>query len=173
MSKSGPRASTVAGESSSAITTTGFDTNNVLRERGESRCGCARGHVNSSRAGNEDTRDCVQVGGAALWWWRVALVGFCWCCLAEVFSGVVVDLGDDLLEFLVGCGSKWVGVVPTGLVVRGRCPPPPGGTGRVFHIHLNQFPWSWLARRACQMVCVRGGSPYGRKHIVGYRQGVA
>src|SRR6218665_1041549 len=27
--------------------------------------------------------------------------------------------------------------------------------------------------RACQMVCVRGGSPYGRKHTVGYRQGVA
>src|SRR6218665_3098758 len=27
-------------------------------------------------------------------------------------------------------------------------------------------------RGACQMVCVRGGSPYGRKHIVGYRQGV-
>ena len=26
---------------------------------------------------------------------------------------------------------------------------------------------------ACQMVCVRGGSPYGRKHTVGYRQGVA
>jgi len=27
--------------------------------------------------------------------------------------------------------------------------------------------------RACQMVCVRGGFPYGRKHTVGYRQGVA
>jgi len=27
--------------------------------------------------------------------------------------------------------------------------------------------------RACQMVCVRGGSPYGRKHTVGYRQGGA
>jgi len=30
-----------------------------------------------------------------------------------------------------------------------------------------------LIPRACQMVCVRGGSPYGRKHTVGYRQGVA
>ena len=27
--------------------------------------------------------------------------------------------------------------------------------------------------RACQMVCVRGGSPYERKHTVGYRQGGA
>ncbi|HKP08221.1 MAG TPA: hypothetical protein VJU58_13285, partial [Microbacterium sp.] len=26
---------------------------------------------------------------------------------------------------------------------------------------------------ACQMVCVRGGSPYERNHTVGYRQGVA
>ncbi|MDQ1076350.1 MULTISPECIES: transposase [Microbacterium] len=30
-----------------------------------------------------------------------------------------------------------------------------------------------LRARACQMVCVRGGSPYERKHTVGYRQGVA
>ena len=35
------------------------------------------------------------------------------------------------------------------------------------HVRLGR------CRRACQMVCVRGGSPYGRKHTVGYRQGVA
>jgi len=40
----------------------------------------------------------------------VVLVGFCWCYLVEVFSGLIVDLGDDLLQFsLVGYGSE-VGV---------------------------------------------------------------
>ena len=36
----------------------------------------------------------------------VVLVGFCWCCLAEVFSGLVVDLGDDLLQLFLGYSSK-------------------------------------------------------------------
>ncbi|PDQ35968.1 MAG: hypothetical protein B5766_02140 [Candidatus Lumbricidophila eiseniae] len=42
-------------------------------------------------------------------WLCVVLVGFCWCCLVEVFSGLVVDLGDDFLEFFLGYGSE-VGV---------------------------------------------------------------
>ncbi|PDQ35623.1 MAG: hypothetical protein B5766_05070 [Candidatus Lumbricidophila eiseniae] len=45
---------------------------------------------------------------------------------------MVVDLGDDLLEFLVGCGSKWVGVVPTGLVVRGAMSSSAWGYGSGF-----------------------------------------
>jgi len=35
------------------------------------------------------------------------LVGLGWCCLVEVFSGLVVDLGDDSLQFFpVGCSLK-------------------------------------------------------------------
>ena len=39
-------------------------------------------------------------------WLYVVLVGFCWCCLVEVFSGLVVDLGDDLLELFLGYGLE-------------------------------------------------------------------
>jgi len=33
-------------------------------------------------------------------WFCVVLVDLGWCCLAEAFLGLVVVLGDDLLEFL-------------------------------------------------------------------------
>jgi len=50
------------------------------------------------------------------------LVGLGWCCLVGVFSGLVVDLGDDFLRFLVGRSLKvgaW-GQVVSDPVVRSR-----------------------------------------------------
>ncbi|PDQ36509.1 MAG: hypothetical protein B5766_00385 [Candidatus Lumbricidophila eiseniae] len=46
------------------------------------------------------------------------------------------------------------------------------GSGRAGASCRGQ-PVDGVSDRACQMVCVRGGFPYGRKHTVGYRQGVA
>jgi len=51
----------------------------------------------------------MQHCGGVVVWLCVVLADFCWCCLVEVFLGLVVDLGDDLLELFVGCGSE-VGV---------------------------------------------------------------
>jgi len=53
----------------------------------------------------------------AVVWFCVVLVGVGWCCLAGVFSGLVVDFGDDFLRFLAGRSLK---VGACGQVVSGR-----------------------------------------------------
>src|SRR6218665_60384 len=65
-------------------------------------------------------------GSAVVVWLCVVLVGFCWCCLVEVFLGLVVVLGDGLLDLFVGCGSEggvcwWVASVPSVVVFVGFC----------------------------------------------------
>src|SRR6218665_1782670 len=56
----------------------------------------------------------------------VVAVVFCWCCPVEVFSGLVVNSGDDLLQLFVGYGSEigacgYAASEPSDVVLIGFC----------------------------------------------------